>query len=804
MISRYGALSELKPGQSARVRKLACTGKLRRRFLDLGLGENTRVSCVGRSPSGDPGAFLIRGAVIAIRNRDSRDILVEQERVSDRKKTSAPRSIALAGNPNVGKSTVFNGLTGLRQHTGNWPGKTVEQASGCFQTALHTYRLTDAPRAYSLTSHSPEEEITRDFLCFGGAEAVIAVCDATCLERNLNLVLQILELCPKTLVCVNLMDEAGKRGIQIDLRLLSRELGVPVAGISARSRQTLYALTEALDNLTDGHRTSPANPVAYPAPLEAALKILEPAVQEAAAGIFPSRWLSLRLLEGDGSFLKKLRDYLGFALETASSVRPALEEARAVLRAAELTGSGESASEPEAEDRGRSSGFFGLSDTIAESILKRAEEITAKSVQADMDNARKTDQFLDRIFTSRMTGYPAMLLLLALTLWLTIAGANYPSRLLSELLAAFRHVLDGLVAALGAPGWLQGILLDGAYQVLAWVVSVMLPPMAIFFPLFTFLEDLGYLPRIAYNLDHAFQRCRSCGKQALTLCMSFGCNAVGVTGCRIIDSPRERMIAVLTASFIPCNGRFPALIALISLLVMFFAGTASEDSSGTFSLVPALLLTFLILAAVCMSLLVSRLLSVTVLRGLPSAFTLELPPYRKPQLGKILLRSLLDRTLFVLGRAVTAAAPAGALIWILANVQVSGASLLSLCAGALDPFASLFGLDGVILMAFLLGLPANEIVIPIMLSAYLQHGTLMETGSLLSLRELLISQGWTSVTALCTLIFMLFHWPCATTLLTIRKETGSWRWTVLAAALPAAVGLGLCFLIAQGARLLPI
>ena len=804
MISKYGALSELKPGQSARVRKLACTGKLRRRFLDLGLGEDTKVACVGRSPSGDPGAFLIRGAVIAIRNRDSRDILVERERPSAPGKTPAPKSAALAGNPNVGKSTVFNGLTGLHQHTGNWPGKTVEQASGFFQTALHTYQLTDTPGAYSLAAHSPEEEITRDFLCFGGAEAVIAVCDATCLERNLNLVLQILELCPKTLVCVNLMDEAGKRGIQINLRLLSRELGVPAVGVSARDRRTLYALTEALDNLTDGHKTSPVTPVTYPAPLEAALKILEPSVQEAAAGLFPSRWLSLRLLENDASLLAKLKDHLGFDLETVSSVRPALEEARAVLQAANLINCGRCTAEPGEEGCGKVPDSSCLCDTIAESILKRAEEITAKSVQADMDSVRKTDRILDRIFTSPMTGYPAMLLLLALILWLTIAGANYPSRLLSELLAGFRHVLDGLAAALGAPGWLQGVLLDGAYQVLAWVVSVMLPPMAIFFPLFTFLEDLGYLPRIAYNLDHAFQRCRSCGKQALTLCMSFGCNAVGVTGCRIIDSPRERMIAVLTASFIPCNGRFPALIALISLLVMFFAGTASEDSSGTFSLVPALLLTFLILAAVCMSLLVSRLLSVTVLRGLPSAFTLELPPYRKPQLGKILLRSLLDRTLFVLGRAVTAAAPAGALIWILANVQVSGASLLSLCAGALDPFASLFGLDGVILMAFLLGLPANEIVIPIMLSAYLQQGTLMETGSLLSLRELLISQGWTSVTALCTLIFMLFHWPCATTLLTIRKETGSWRWTVLAAALPAAVGLGLCFLIAQGAGLLPI
>lgn len=802
MISKYGALSELNPGQSARVRKLACTGKLRRRFLDLGFGENTKIACVGRSPSGDPKAFLVRGAVIAIRNRDSREILIEQERPSAQGKTPAPRSTALAGNPNVGKSTVFNGLTGLRQHTGNWPGKTVEQASGSFQTALHTYQLTDTPGAYSLSAHSPEEEITRDFLCFGGANTVIAVCDATCLERNLNLVLQILELCPKTLVCVNLMDEAEKRGIRVSLRALSRNLGVPAVGVSARNRQTLYALADALDDLTDGQKTGPAAPVIYPAPLEAALKILEPVVQESVCGLFPARWLSLRLLENEASLAEKLRDYLGFDLEKVPSVHAALEEARAVLRAAELINCGKDTAETDKTEAGRISDFSCLSDIIAQSILTRAEEIADKSVQADMDNARKTDRILDQIFTSRLSGYPAMLLLLALILWLTIAGANYPSRLLSELLTGFQDVLDGLFTSLGAPGWLRGILLDGAYRVLAWVVSVMLPPMAVFFPLFTFLEDLGYLPRIAYNLDHAFQRCRSCGKQALTLCMSFGCNAAGVTGCRIIDSPRERMIAILTASFIPCNGRFPALISLISLLVMFFAGTASTDAATAFSPVPALLLTLLILSAAGISLLFSRLLSVTVLRGLPSAFALELPPYRKPQIGKILIRSLLDRTLFVLGRAVSAAAPAGVLIWLLANIRIQGSSLLTLCAGALNPFAALFGLDGAILMGFLLGLPANEIVIPLILSIYLQQGGLTETGNLLSLHELLAAQGWTPVTALCTLVFMLFHWPCATTLLTIRKETGSWRWTVLAAVLPAAVGLALCFLIAQGAGMI--
>lgn len=395
------------------------------------------------------------------------------------------------------------------------------------------------------------------------------------------------------------------------------------------------------------------------------------------------------------------------------------------------------------------------------------------------------------------TGYPAMFLLLALVLWLTIAGANVPSRLLSEALFYVQDLLTALFVRLGAPDWLHGLLVLGAYRVLAWVVSVMLPPMAIFFPLFTLLEDWGYLPRAAYCLDHAFSRCRSCGKQALTMCMSFGCNAVGVTGCRIIESPRERLLAVLTSSFVPCNGRFPALIALLTL---FFAGEDGTPLPGS-SLLSALLLAALIVGCIGVTLLISRLLSSTVLKGLPSFFTLELPPFRRPRIGPVLIRSLLDRTLFVLGRAVSAAAPAGALLWLLANIHVNGASLLGLLARTLDPFASLFGLDGTILMAFLLGLPANEIVLPIMLMGYLEQGVLTDTGSLLSLRDLLTAHGWTSVTAVCTLIFMLFHWPCATTLLTVRKETGSLRWTLLAAALPAATGFLLCFLVAWGSRI---
>ena len=780
LISERIPLSELKPGQEARIHSLLCEGAMRQRFLDLGFLPGVSVSCTGQSPSGDPKAFLIRGAVIAIRSRDSRDILTEVS-------SSGEKLIALAGCPNVGKSTLFNALTGLSQHTGNWPGKTVEQARGHFRTALYSCCLVDTPGAYSLSPHSPEEEITRDFLCFGGAEAVIAVCDASCLARSLPLVLQILEAKPRTLLCVNLMDEAERFGIELDLKTLSEELGIPVVGVTARDKRTLSALTEALDRLLGGPGPSFHAPVLYPEPLEAVLQTLEPLMRKVSCLSLPARYLSLRLLEKDPAFSED--SFLcphSFSGENPAAV-DALSDAQKTLLAAGFT-----------EQK--------LQDSVAASLLHRAEELSRKAVKADDGKGQKKTQKLDRILTGKLFGYPAMLLLLALTLFITIEGANYPSRLLSSLLFRAEEQLASLFFCLHAPEWLTGLLVRGAYRVTAWVVSVMLPPMAIFFPLFTFLEDAGYLPRVAYNLDHAFQRCRSCGKQALTLCMSFGCNAVGVTGCRIIDSPRERMIAILTSSFVPCNGRFPTLIAL---LTMFFAGApltpsgAGSSGNGVPSgLLPALLLTALTAGSVAAALFASRLLSHTLLKGMPSSFTLELPPYRRPQAGKILVRSLLDRTFFVLCRAVSAAAPAGILIWLLANITFNGVSILSLLSQWLTPFASVFGLDGTILLAFILGLPANEIVVPVLLMAYLEQETLVEAGSLLSLRELLVSRGWTAVTAACMLVFTLFHWPCATTLLTVRRETGSLRWTVLAALLPTAFGLLLCFLIAQGCRLL--
>ena len=382
-----------------------------------------------------------------------------------------------------------------------------------------------------------------------------------------------------------------------------------------------------------------------------------------------------------------------------------------------------------------------------------------------------------------------MILLLLGIFWLTIVGANYPSQLLSAGLFWLGDRLGELMNTLGAPEWLNGLVVDGAYKVLAWVVSVMLPPMAIFFPLFTLLEDSGYLPRVAYNLDKPFKRCCACGKQALTMAMGFGCNAAGVVGCRIIDSPRERLIAILTNNFVPCNGRFPMILNIITI---FFLGAAC---GGFSSILSAAILTGFILLGIAMTFAVSKILSKTILKGVPSSFTLELPPYRKPQFGKVIIRSIFDRTLFVLGRAAAVAAPTGLLIWFLANVTVGDLSILRHITDFLDPFGRLLGLDGVILAAFILGLPANEIIVPIIIMTYLCEGSLLEMDSLTQLHELLTANGWTIITAINVILFSLFHWPCSTTLMTIKKESGSLKWTFAAFIIPTIVGMGLCFLV---------
>lgn len=680
--------------------------------------------------------------------------------------TEYDRVIALAGNPNVGKSTVFNGLTGLHQHTGNWPGKTVTNALGRCRFGQNEYSLVDIPGTYSLMAHSAEEEVARNFICFGDPDAVIVVCDATCLERNLNLVLQTIETGKRVLVCVNLLDEAKRKGIELNLPLLSERLGVPVIGVIARDKTNLQTLLAALDDTLCATQKPPCSPT-YSVGVESALSRLTPLLD--SGGKLSERFVALKLLEQDDALTADISHYIGKDLLHDVTIQSALQEALLDL-----------------ETAGLSPDMF--KDQIVTSVVKKAEQLCRGVVKYKRTEYNSTDRHIDRVLTGRRFGYPLMLALLAAVFWLTITGANIPSQWLSNALFWLQDRLSELFVALGAPSWLHGAVVLGAYRVLAWVVSVMLPPMAIFFPLFTLLEDVGYLPRIAYNLDHIFLRCRACGKQALTMSMGFGCNAAGVVGARIIDSPRERLLAILTNSFVPCNGRFPTLI---SVLTMFFIGTAGNIAQSVLS---AVLLTALIILGILLTFGVTKLLSYTVLKGVPSSFTLEMPPYRKPQLGRVIVRSLFDRTLFVLGRAAAVAAPAGLLIWILANVSIGEASLLQHCAIFLDPFARLMGLDGVILIAFILGFPANEIVVPIILMMYMATGSLVESQSLEALRTLFVENGWTWQTAISMLLFTMWHWPCSTTLMTIKKETASLKWTALSFVLPTAIGIASCML----------
>ena len=707
--------------------------------------------------------------------------------------------VALGGNPNTGKSTVFNALTGLRQHTGNWPGKTVARAEGGFTYEQERFKLIDLPGTYSLLATSVDEEIARDFILFGQPDVTVVVVDAMRLERNLNLVFQVLEITDRVVICLNMMDEARRHGLDADDRVLARRLGVPVVPTSARFNEGIAQLTQAIHKTATGQFTGKPHRIVSESPsLKQGIDELAEEVAQIYPGLPNARWIAMRLLDGDeriagaiqsGELAKLQREPLLKEKEgSKESGKQDVASSDAILSlASDLRWTVE-------EDFQRS-----LMETVYAEAARVADEVVTLRQRGHVFDL---DRAIDRVVTSRWLGFPIMLLLLMGVFWLTVVGSNYPSTLLSWLLLDTIHpALKTAVASIGLPWWLVGVMVDGVYLCTAWVVAVMLPPMAIFFPLFTLLEDLGYLPRVTFNLDNLFRRVGAHGKQALTMCMGFGCNAAGVIACRVIDSPRERLIAIITNNFSLCNGRWPTQILLASI---FLGALVPAYLAG---LVTTLAVVGVALLGVALSFLTSWGLSSTLLRGEVSTFSLELPPYRRPRLLQTLYTSLIDRTIFVLWRAIVFAAPAGAVVWLVSSISIADTSIAEYLIGWLHPVGLLIGLNGIIVLAYIVAIPANEIVIPTVLMLTVlasdiagvgeDTGVMFELESLAATKNVLEAGDWTVLTAVSVMLFSLIHNPCSTTIYTIWKETASLKWTAVASLLPLLLGLIVCFLVTQ-------
>lgn len=688
-------------------------------------------------------------------------------------------TIALAGNPNTGKSSIFNALTGLKQHTGNWPGKTVTRAEGSYSHRGDKFKIIDLPGTYSLLSTSEDEEVARDFILFGQPDVTVIIVDASRLQRNFSLVLQILEISNKAVLCLNLMDEARRHRIEIDARTLSKDLGIPVIATSARTKEGLSDLLAAIHQVADGSFL-PAKMTSFQLTKQTGTAVATIAnhLDTLDSKLTNTNWLAMRLIEDDKSIIDALqKEQLSNSINS-ENLAPILHYATAYR--------------------------FKLGDNyrneLVEAIYAKASKLVKDHVSTDSDSySFRVDRSIDHIVTHRIWGFPIMFMLLGLILWLTITGANYPSQMLSTLLLDYVYpFLKEASTDMDIPVWLGGFLIDGIYLATAWVISVMLPPMAIFFPLFTLLEDFGYLPRVAFNLDRIFKKAGAHGKQALTMSMGFGCNAAGVVATRIINSPREKLIAIVTNNFSLCNGRWPTQILTASLFLGILVPAKWSSSVAMFAVI------FIAILGIAFTFLTSWLLSKTLLKGESSFFTLELPPYRPPRFFQTLYSSFIDRTLIVLWRAIIFAAPAGAIIWLICNIHIADQNIALWLIHGLDPMGLFIGLNGVILLAYIVAIPANEIVIPtiLMLTALTVGSTGAGTGVLFEgsaneVSTLLHAGGWTTLTAINLMLFSLLHNPCSTTIYTIYKETGSRKWTAVATLLPVFYGLIVCFLVTK-------